>query len=86
MIRVLDMLSAKENVRRFVNDRIGDVGYRTLDRNSDRDSAIRTNDRRPVGFVEEGRLRESVRTDTGYDSLIVMSMLEGEHTALNTHR
>jgi len=38
------------------------------------------------GFVEEGRLRESVRTDTGYDSLIVMSMLEGEHAALNTHR
>ena len=33
------------------------------------------------GFVEEGRLRESVRTDAGYDSLIVMSMLEGEHAA-----
>ena len=37
------------------------------------------------GFVEEGRLRESVRTDAGYDSLIVMSMLESEHAAL-THR
>ena len=36
------------------------------------------------GFVEEGRLRDSVRTDTGYDSLIVMSMLENEHTARNT--
>ena len=34
------------------------------------------------GFVEEGRLRESVRTDAGYDSLIVMSMLEGEHAAM----
>ena len=34
------------------------------------------------GFLEEGRLRESVRTDAGYDSLIVMSMLEGEHAAM----
>lgn len=34
------------------------------------------------GFVEEGRLRESVRTDSGYDSLIVMAMLENEHAAL----
>jgi RimJ/RimL family protein N-acetyltransferase len=33
------------------------------------------------GFVEEGRLRESVRTDDGYDALIVMSMLEREHAA-----
>jgi diamine N-acetyltransferase len=31
------------------------------------------------GFVEEGRLRESVRTEDGYDSLIVMSMLEAEY-------
>jgi RimJ/RimL family protein N-acetyltransferase len=38
------------------------------------------------GFVEEGRLRESVRTEAGYDSLIVMSMLETEHAALNTRR
>ena len=38
------------------------------------------------GFVEEGRLRESVRTAAGYDSLIVMSMLESEHAALNTRR
>ena len=38
------------------------------------------------GFVEEGRLRESVRTEAGYDSLIVMSMLEGEHAALKTRR
>ena len=34
---------------------------------------------RSEGFVEEGRLRESVRTDDGYDSLIVMAMLEHEH-------
>lgn len=34
------------------------------------------------GFVEEGRLRESVRTDDGYDSLIVMAMLEHEHAAM----
>ncbi len=34
---------------------------------------------RSEGFVEEGRLRESVRTDSGFDSLIVMSMLEQEH-------
>lgn len=36
---------------------------------------------RSEGFVEEGRLRESVRTDSGYDSLIVMSMLQQEHAA-----
>ncbi len=36
---------------------------------------------RSEGFVEEGRLRESVRTDSGYDSLIVMAMLEQEHAA-----
>lgn len=34
---------------------------------------------RSEGFVEEGRLRESVRTGDGYDSLIVMAMLEHEH-------
>ena len=34
---------------------------------------------RSEGFVEEGRLRESVRVDDGFDSLIVMSMLEDEH-------
>jgi RimJ/RimL family protein N-acetyltransferase len=34
------------------------------------------------GFVEEGRLRDSVRADDGgWDSLIVMSMLEGEYAA-----
>lgn len=33
------------------------------------------------GFIEEGRLRDSVRTDDGYDSLVVMSMLEAEHRA-----
>ena len=37
---------------------------------------------RSEGFVEEGRLRESVRTDDGYDSLIVMSMLDREYAAL----
>ncbi len=35
------------------------------------------------GFVEEGRLRESVRVTVdgaaGYDSLVVMSILEGEY-------
>jgi RimJ/RimL family protein N-acetyltransferase len=36
---------------------------------------------RSEGFVEEGRLRESVRTAEGYDSLIVMSMLANEHAA-----
>jgi diamine N-acetyltransferase len=36
---------------------------------------------RSEGFIEEGRLRESVRTDSGYDSLIVMAMLEQEHEA-----
>ena len=36
---------------------------------------------RGEGFVEEGRLRESVRTDDGYDSLVVMSMLDAEHAA-----
>jgi RimJ/RimL family protein N-acetyltransferase len=37
------------------------------------------------GFVEEGRLRESVRVNLdgadGYDSLIVMSMLDREYQA-----
>ncbi|MED5621262.1 GNAT family N-acetyltransferase [Ideonella sp. BN130291] len=33
------------------------------------------------GFVEEGRLRESVRAGDGYDSLIVMSMLDREYQA-----
>ena len=34
------------------------------------------------GGVEEGRLRESVRTESGFDSLIVMAMLQSEHGAL----
>jgi RimJ/RimL family protein N-acetyltransferase len=33
-------------------------------------------------FVEEGRLRDSVTTDDGYDTLVVMSMLENEYRAL----
>jgi diamine N-acetyltransferase len=33
------------------------------------------------GFVEEGRLRESVRAGDGFDSLIVMSMLDREYEA-----
>lgn len=37
---------------------------------------------RSEGFVEEGRLRDSVRSGEGYDSLIVMSLLEPEHAAL----
>jgi diamine N-acetyltransferase len=34
---------------------------------------------RSEGFVQEGRLRESVRSGAGYESLIVMSMLRAEH-------
>jgi diamine N-acetyltransferase len=33
------------------------------------------------GFVEEGRLRESVRAGDGWDSLIVLSMLDREYDA-----
>jgi diamine N-acetyltransferase len=33
------------------------------------------------GFIEEGRLRESVRAGDGWDSLIVMSMLDREYQA-----
>ncbi len=40
---------------------------------------------RSEGFVEEGRLRESVRTDDGYDSLVVMSMLAHEHAEHAEH-
>ena len=40
---------------------------------------------RSEGFVEEGRLRESVRTDDGYDALVVMSMLEREHRDRMAH-
>jgi RimJ/RimL family protein N-acetyltransferase len=31
------------------------------------------------GFVEEGRLRDSLKTDDGFESLVVMSMLEAEY-------
>jgi diamine N-acetyltransferase len=41
---------------------------------------------RSEGFVEEGRLRESVRSAEGWDSLIVMSMLENEYEALRESR
>jgi diamine N-acetyltransferase len=41
---------------------------------------------RSEGFVEEGRLRESVRTEDGYDSLIVMSMLEYEHSQMTAKK
>ena len=37
---------------------------------------------RNEGFVEEGRLRESVHDDGGWESLIVMSMLRVEHEAV----
>ena len=37
---------------------------------------------RDEGFVEEGRLRDSVRSGAGWDSLIVMSLLEPEYRAL----
>jgi RimJ/RimL family protein N-acetyltransferase len=41
---------------------------------------------RAEGFVEEGRLRDAVRTADGYDQLIVLSMLEDEHAALQARR
>ena len=41
---------------------------------------------RSEGFIEEGRLREAVLADSGFDSLIVMSMLEGEHAARESAR
>lgn len=41
---------------------------------------------RSEGFVEEGRLRESVRSGAGFDSLIVLSMLADEHLALVDRR
>jgi RimJ/RimL family protein N-acetyltransferase len=37
---------------------------------------------RSEGFVEEGRLRDSVTTESGYDSLVVMSLLDDEYQAL----
>ena len=37
---------------------------------------------RSEGFIEEGRLRESVKTDDGYDALVVMAMLDHEHSTL----
>ena len=33
------------------------------------------------GFVEEGRLRESVRLSDGYESLVLMAMLDREYAA-----
>jgi len=36
---------------------------------------------RSEGFVEEGRLRESVKSESGFDSLIVLSMLRDEYEA-----
>ena len=36
---------------------------------------------RDEGFVEEGRLRDSVKTEDGWQSLVVMSMLRDEHAA-----
>lgn len=41
---------------------------------------------RSEGFIEEGRLRDAVRSGEGYDDLIVMSMLEHEHAALQARR
>jgi RimJ/RimL family protein N-acetyltransferase len=37
---------------------------------------------RSEGFVEEGVLRDSVRNGTGFDSLVVLSMLKAEYEAL----
>ena len=36
---------------------------------------------RSEGFVEEGTLRESVRSGSGFDSLVVLSMLKDEYEA-----
>ena len=36
---------------------------------------------RSVGFIEEGVLRECIRLEDRYASLVVMSMLEGEYRA-----
>ena len=36
---------------------------------------------RDEGFVEEGRLRDSVKSGDGWESLIVLSMLRDEHAA-----
>ena len=36
---------------------------------------------RDEGFVEEGRLRDSVKSGDGWQSLIVLSMLRDEHAA-----
>ena len=33
------------------------------------------------GFVEEGRMRDSLKTDEGWESMVVMSMLEAEYKA-----
>jgi diamine N-acetyltransferase len=41
---------------------------------------------RSEGFVEEGRLRECVRTPTGFDFLVVMSLLDREYAALHEAR
>jgi diamine N-acetyltransferase len=41
---------------------------------------------RSEGFIEEGRLRESVKTDDGYDALVVMAMLDREHATLQEGR
>jgi diamine N-acetyltransferase len=38
---------------------------------------------RSEGFVEEGRLRDSVTTEDGYDTLVVMSLLDSEYQALH---
>ena len=37
------------------------------------------------GFVVEGTLRDAVRVDGGYDSLVVMAMLESEYAARTEH-
>jgi diamine N-acetyltransferase len=37
------------------------------------------------GFVLEGELREAVKVQDGYDSLVVMSMLESEFAQRRTH-
>jgi diamine N-acetyltransferase len=41
---------------------------------------------RSEGFVEEGRLRQAVRTGEGFDDLIVLSLLADEHAALQAGR
>lgn len=39
-----------------------------------------------VGFQQEGALRDSLLTDSVYESLVIMSILKPEHLALRPNR